>query len=367
MPANNIRVFLSSRVNSEFNQTITDYSLMDLRKKIKSTLEEELILGEKLIEVIINEDSFEGDYTKDWYQNCLTEIEKSHIIIILYSGEAGWSEEGTNDNGICHEEFILAYSKFSRLYFVFDLSHYFDLNPSDQEREKNKRFANDLHDNGALQESIIAKTKESLESTILGQIHKKILTTLSRSIETLKLLSLSSNTYDSTLAWSKHSYSQRVKNMEKILSESCEQEEFFKGIMKQYHAIPDNMSVGDARNLINRPFLEEYDLIDNKHSKGMIHFITVYGNATQIQAKNLVGYPDLTVIKGPFGFYLWDKIRHIQIFFLSKCINPETIRSRIMEVRNWIKASKELNNIHDRAEGRYKINQTIKEMQKYAD
>jgi len=217
-------------------------------------------------------------------------------------------------------------------------------------------------------ESINADSAEELEDKIITQIKKKLLLSIATSIDLLKSHSRSSNTFESTLDWSKLSYNQRIKEMEDQLEASHKDEEGFNDIIMLYHAIPDHMSVADARNRINRPFLEEYNLLEEYEGldKGMIHMIAVYGSATEIQAKNLVGYPDLTVIKGPFGFYLWDKIRHIQIFFLSKCINPETIRSRINEVRNWIKASKELNNIRQRAEGRYKINLTIKEMQKYA-
>lgn len=369
MASETIKVFLSSRVNSQFEKEITGYSLKELRQKIKSSLEGESILGTKLIEVIINEDSFNGDFTKDWYQHCLKELQDSHVIIMLYSGEAGWSEEGTNDNGICHEEFILAFSKFSELTYGFDLSDYFDLKPSQEEAEKNQRFADAISDNGMFLESISATTSTSLESKIIKQIHKKLLDTITKSITVLKHQSFSSNIYESTLDWSKLSYSQRAKEMEVMLSECCQNESSFKTVIKQYHAIPDNMSVADARNRINRPFLEEYTLLDDypKLKKGIIHFIAVYGSATEIQAKNLVGYPDLTVIKTPFGFYLWDKIRHIQLFFLSKCINREKIRSKILEVRNWIKASRELDNILRRAEGRYQINQTIKKVQKYAD
>ena len=323
-----------------------------------------------MIQVVINEDSFNGNFSRDWYQQCLLELRQSHICVILYSEDSGWFQPGTDDNGICHEEFIMAFSQMSQTTFGFNLSNLVEpIKATKEKKERNTRFEKEIKSNGVFLESINADSAEELEVKIITQIKKKLLHSIATSIELLKSHSRSSNTFESTLDWSKLSYNQRISEMEKQLIDSHQKDELFKDVIISYHAIPDHMSVADARNRINRPFLEEYELLDNYKgfNKGIIHMIAVYGSATEIQAKNLVGYPDLTVIKGPFGFYLWDKIRHIQIFFLSRCINPETIRSRIMEVRNWIKASKELNNIHNRAEGRYKINLTIKEMQKYAD
>jgi len=371
MNAKPIRVFISSRVYSKlYNKFGEDYTLSNLRVKIKETLEAEELLGEKIIQVVINEDSFNGNFSKDWYQQCLLELRQSHACVILYSEDSGWFQPGTDDNGICHEEFIIAFSQMSQTTFGFNLSNLVEpIKATKEKKERNTRFEKEIKSNGVFLESINADSAEELEVKIITQIKKKLLHSIATSIDLLKSHSRSSNTFESTLDWSKLSYNQRINEMEKQLMDSHQKDELFKDVIISYHAIPDHMSVADARNRINRPFLEEYDLLDKYkgYDKGIIHMIAVYGSATEIQAKNLVGYPDLTVIKGPFGFYLWDKIRHIQIFFLSRCINPETIRSRIMEVRNWIKASKELNNIHDRAEGRYKINQTIKEMQKYAD
>ena len=97
------------------------------------------------------------------------------------------------------------------------------------------------------------------------------------------------------------------------------------------------MSVSEARNMIGRPFLQENkELETSKLKSGIIRFIAVYGNATAIQIKNLVGYPDLIVIKTTFGYYLWESNMHIQMFFLTKCINPQTIRTRFTEVSNWL-------------------------------
>ena len=96
----------------------------------------------------------------------------------------------------------------------------------------------------------------------------------------------------------------------------------------------------------------------------MIHFLAVYGNATEIQVKNLVGYPDLTVIKATFGFYLWEKNMHIQMFFLPACNNPQKIERRLSQLINWLRESLEQSKIVMRAKARYSILHAINEAEK---
>jgi hypothetical protein len=134
----------------------------------------------------------------------------------------------------------------------------------------------------------------------------------------------------------------------------------FTQVIKSYHGIPDNMTVADARNLIGRPFLTEYkDVLTSKLKSGIIHFVAVYGNATETQIKSLVGYPDLTVIKASFGFYLWENTMHIQMFFLKSCINPQTIKTRKSEVTNWLSNSREQSKILAKAKARYSILEAV--------
>ena len=58
---NRIKVFLSSRVNSDFSGLDQSYSMKDLRAFISDSLESASFLGEKIIEVVKNEDNFNAD------------------------------------------------------------------------------------------------------------------------------------------------------------------------------------------------------------------------------------------------------------------------------------------------------------------
>ncbi|HMG15826.1 MAG TPA: hypothetical protein VK590_10280 [Saprospiraceae bacterium] len=63
----------------------------------------------------------------------------------------------------------------------------------------------------------------------------------------------------------------------------------------------------------------------------------------------------MVVIKAAFGFYLWEKNYQIQMFFLKNCINPQTVKTRLSEVINWLNSSKEQSKIIQRAKARYSI------------
>jgi hypothetical protein len=204
-----------------------------------------------------------------------------------------------------------------------------------------------------------------LEKDVLTQINGYLLEAIGKSFETRKEEVLGSGVFGVTLDWSKMSYSERQEAMLAKLKLTFNTIPGLETVLKAFHAIPDNMSVADARNLIRRPFLFEHELIKGKNEKsGIIHFVGVYGSATEIQVKNLVGYPDLTVIKGTFGFYLWEKNSQIQMFFITRCINPQTIKTRLSQLTNWLNSSGEKPKIVVRSMARFSILKAMNEAKK---
>jgi hypothetical protein len=352
-----IRVFISSRVKSPFLGLDQKFKLTDLRKYISDSLKSEKFLGENILEVLINETSFKGNFSKDSFDNCLDTMRSCHVIIILYNGEAGWSANDVPTNGICHEEFLVAISEFSEMTWAINLCSYFKLPDKGKEKEKNDAFINDFNRFSKTRDEISEpKTIEDLKNAVLTQIKGYILEAVWESFETQKEEVRVSNVFGSTLDWSKLTYNERQAELQSVLDSTFRAIPPFIRILKAFHAVPDNMSVADARNMIGRPFIEEHELIKKKKEKsGVIHFVGVYGNATEIQVKNLVGYPDLVVIKGTFGFYLWEKNVHIQMFFMVKCINPQTIKRRLSQLINWLNESGEESKIIVRAKARYSI------------
>jgi hypothetical protein len=355
-----LQVFISSRVHSEFQLKGVHYALTDLRQYIKSSLDNEEFLGEQILDVIINEQNFYSSIAKNVFDGLIAKMNDSNIIIILYNGEAGWSAEGVPTFGICHEEFLVAAEKFSELTNVIDLSDYFTLPDSGEAKQKNDLFQDEVKKSSVSKVGVTGKTVEDIQEFVLTEIKGFILATIESSFAVRKQIVAGAGTFGESLDWSKMNYSERQEKIIEKLKVTFDSLPGLSQAIKAYWAIPDNMSVAEARNRIGRPFIDEHDLINHRPEKsGVIHFIAVYGNATEIQVKNLVGYPDLTVIKSSFGYYLWEKTTHIQMFFLVKCNNPSKIVTSLTRVNNWLHNSRELPRIVNRAKARYSILEAI--------
>jgi hypothetical protein len=93
-----IKLFLSSRVNSNFQRLDTPYTLEALRSYLRKALESATYLDEQLLEIKMNEESFDGTLKKDAFDTCLAVMRSSNIIVILYNGEAGWALAGSDSS-----------------------------------------------------------------------------------------------------------------------------------------------------------------------------------------------------------------------------------------------------------------------------
>jgi hypothetical protein len=364
---NKIKIFISSKVNPVFEGlTEKDYTLEKLRKFIKTELEKELFLGEKVFDVILNEEGFEANFTQDAFNACLDKVSLADVIIILYNGDAGWApDKKKNVNGICHEEYLIAAKDHPGMTFGINISgHFKKATYNADQKVRNKSFQDDVESMYRFKEYSAAKNATELQNNILKLIKNDIQSSSEKAFKAKKEADLSNTIFGKTLDWSKLNYNQRVTELKSEAEKDFKDFAPFKDIIVTHNIIPDNMSVTDARNYIKRPFLYEQETIKSrKEKKGVIHLISLYGNATEIQVKNLVGHPDLTVIKTSFGFYLWEQSTHIQIFFLINCKNPNTIKTRVQQAEIWLKSSKELSKVQQRSIARYSILEAINKSQ----
>ncbi len=362
-----IKIFISSKVNPVFEGlTEKDYTLGKLRAFIKTQLEAETFLGEKIFDVILNEDGFEADFTKSAFDTCLKRVSGADVIIILYNGDAGWApDKKKNVNGICHEEYLMAVKDHPGMTFGINISgHFAKVKYSAEQQVRNKSFQDDIDSYYRFKEYSEAKNVTELQNYILKLIKADIQSSSEKAFKAKKVADLSNTVFGKTLDWSKLNYNQRVTELKSEAEKDFKDFAPFKDIIVTHNIIPDNMSVTDARNYIKRPFLYEQETIKgNKLKKGVVHLISIYGSATETQVKNLVGHPDLTVIKTEFGFYLWEQCTHIQIFFLINCKNPSIIKTRVQLVEIWLKSSKELSKVQQRSVARYSILEAINKSQ----
>jgi hypothetical protein len=89
------------------------------------------------------------------------------------------------------------------------------------------------------------------------------------------------------------------------------------------------LSISEAKELVGQPFLgdhRDYDFLNKQNVIGPIHFIGCHKSITEGQARKILGFPDATIVKAPFGINLADNVQMIQIVFLQDCRNEtETI------------------------------------------
>jgi hypothetical protein len=134
---------------------------------------------EKILEVLINEENFDGSIKKTAFDDCMTVMRSANIIIILYNGEAGWSIAGDNTtNGICHEEFLIATSNFRDMSFMVDLSHLFEPADNPAEQKKNDQFQKDVRDSFPPMPGVRAKNIDELKAAVLSQGKRYVLKAL---------------------------------------------------------------------------------------------------------------------------------------------------------------------------------------------
>jgi len=350
-----ITLYISSRSNTKSVGLEKTIKLSDLRTKLRDALEKETFLGEDIIEIIIHENNFDADGSQDAYQVSLTKMDKCNIVVILYNGDSGWNAASTG-NGICHDEYLKAVDEFSQMMHVINVSEVFPKSKSlAGENEKDLNFQAAVTKNGfSWAENITALTVDELYKKTISQIKSLIISDLEKAFKTQKYHVKKSTVYGATLQFAQLTYAERADRIMQKLKEKAPV--LFPEIILNMDAVPDNMSVSNARAYIGRPFLDELSIIKGKKEEiGVIHIIAVYGTVTELQVKNLVGFPDLAVNKTTFGFYLWDTTNHIQMFFLQKCINTDAVGQHVNYLEQWLKTSGERANIMNRAKARFSI------------
>lgn len=356
------KIFISSRNNDTIVVgESNDQNLSDIRLWLKEELEKEKLLEKELFDIRINE-TFNQDASLDSYHACLDEVDQADFVIILYNGEAGWAPDGV-EMGICHAEFARAIEKSAKKTAIIDIQKF---SPSISTDPKsvllNDLFKNDINSFNRFNNPLKLSGKHNIEN-FKNTLLKEIKNTIHKHL--LNRIKLANTYYDlsgntkTILDWKKLKYSDRNNVIKEALIKLITQSPSFDDINIIANAIPDNMSVEDAKSFTGRPFLEDHIKISESEKTGPLHFIAVYGNATEIQVKNLIGYPDVSVIKDEFGIYVWEQNNHIQMVFLTDCKTQSAISSKFILFNNWASSSGEIDKIKTRAKARLHILQAI--------
>ena len=342
-----IRVMLSSRCNDLFPLSTQPQSrLSTLRAEIKKEVENVVVLGRKPFEVWINEDAVEPAELDAW-DVCIRQANDCDVFVMLYNGNAGWI--GTAENasiGICHAEFEAAYARAPDKIAIIDIfEHGSQGAPS---KPADKRFQERVRRENRFGPP--AKTPASLKEAIRRSI---VDTTISLAQKGVFSAGRGRGYLGPALDWRRLNYGARQVAMIESLGSALAPKSSIKNagyraaeiegkaILFCLNAIPDSMSVAEAREMVGQPHLK--DVSAAKHLSrlhgGPVHLIACHKGATETQAKRMLGFADATFVPAPFGIYVIDPVQAIQLVLIANCADANATRHGVQRFIEWLPQS----------------------------
>jgi hypothetical protein len=364
-----IRVMLSSRCNDRFPPTrVGSQILSEIRKELKAEIEAAEIFGRTVFEVWINEDAPAAPGSSDSWEHCLRQAREADVVIVLSNGNAGWAKAG-GDLGICHAELMTALTTAPGKVRVISLGRV--QGKSSEERERNKRFQDELH-----RENLFHSKAESVDE-LKTRVQEAIADALvGLAQQGVREASRAPFDRGQALDWVRLDFLARRDVMLQVLRSALVQRPGTQSLGENLllslgqskvlfvpHAIPAALSVPQALEMVGQPFLRDFKLADQlkRQVGGPVHVIACQRTATENQATRLLGFVDATVVKTRFGIYVADNVQKIQFAFIANCRDETTTRHGVQRFLEWLEHTGEAEQLAARAISRAKIVTAIAE------
>lgn len=358
-----LRVMISSRNNDRFPPNGSGRLLSDIRKELKAELEELKIFGKKILEVWINEETPPKGGTWDSWEVCLQAANDADILIALSNGNAGWAKTG-GEIGICHAELETALSRSPakvRLISLGDIAI-----TSTEEGQRNERFQEYLKAQSLFRGGVVA-TEDDLNERVKEAVRDALL-----ALAQMGVREASKGRFHSgqALDWTRLDFSARRNEMRRILREAMRARNGSSDdgdhlivhigrtdVLVVPDAIPAALSIAQAKELVGQPFLRDHQLHTalSRRRGGPLHVIGCHKTATEAQATKMLGFPDATVVSGPFGIFVADPIQKVQFAFIVNCRDETTTRHGVQRFFEWLTQTDEENEVANRAKARARI------------
>jgi len=366
MPIDKVRVMISSRCKGYPTQDGGTFELGRLRLFLKAPVDTEKVFDQIVFQCFTNEHEPAKAASRDLWDECLKEIRRSHIVIALYNGDAGWSGEEADD-GICHAELVAAlYSGRDRSFVVQPPQT--AKTPTARDKRFRARFDKELQFTGPL-----AATVDAALALVLQTLAEAV-ANLARGGATM--LRKESYSLGEALDWSRLAYIERKATMEAACIAALTDHTpgtpapvngrhacvriGGAATLLCVHAIPAATSLATAREMVGRPFLADHvHLRAAPKAHGPVHVIACHRGATEKQATDLLGFPDATVVSTSFGIYVVDPIQCIQLVLLANCRDQATTRYAAQRLFDWLDRSSQDDALAGYAKARGRIVRAI--------
>ncbi len=376
-----LRVMISSRCDDKFPAGPTEWPLTEIREQLKHEIEALQVFGKQLFEVWINEDAPPQGGNLDSWSVCLRAAQECDIFICLFTGYAGWANNG-GSIGICHAELMAVLSTTPGKVRIIEIDEEKiaikmekSLEKKRSAAERNQSFKKFVKVQNLFRGGIVAtvddlkqRVKEALYDALLGLAQAGV-----REVSKGRFHS------GQALDWSRLDFQGRRKEMTRVLREAMlkrtaaqEDGEHLivtladNQLLVVPDAIPAAFSVAPARDMVGQPFLYDYKFsrVLNKFKGkrgGPVHIIACHKTATEAQAMKLLGFPDATVVSAPFGIFVADDIQKVQFAFIVNCRDESTTRHGVQRFFEWLSQTGEDARVATRAQARARIVSAIAE------
>ena len=358
-----LKVMISSRCNDEILSASGDaVALTEVRRQIKQELEAATVFERNVFEVWINEDATAQAGTDTSWQECIKQVDRADLVIVLFNGDAGWRSSSI---GICHAELERALKHGPakvRLVRLLPMAK----NRTGADRKADDRFRayvgeQNLFSPGANNsDEVVARCRELAAEALV-----ELARTGAREVRRGRYHT------GQALAWSRLDFLGRKKAIEDVVLDGLESQDTARRgtaersvsvelgshrVLLCVHAVPAAMSVAAARELVGQPFLRDHLLVaDLSVSVGPLHLVACHRGITETQARGLLGQPDVTVVSAPFGVFAADEVQKSQLLFLANCRDDSSTRHSLQRALEWLGQTQEGERVGVRAAGRARI------------
>lgn len=365
----NIRVMISSRSKQPFPYKGKNTSLLsEVREDLASLIQVESMFEEPLFEPWINEPAVAA--TRDIWDECMARVQRTDLLIAIYSGDAGWAKEG-GEVGICHAELEKGLNSARDKVRVLQVEPLAPLREgSDGKRDllfrefvqRQQLFTGTPCKNG---EELIALCRRTLREAVAQMVRLGV-----------REASRGKFYIGEALQWTRLDFRTRQRKMERVLTDTLldryegQRLEDPQGValtvlgeklLVVCSAIPGSYSIPEAREHANQVFLRDWQYASTLKSDliGPVHFVACNRSMTESQAIRQLGFADATIVTAPFGVYVADGVQKMQLVYLANCRDETTIRYQVQRAFDWLEAAGERALFLERAAARARIVQAI--------
>jgi hypothetical protein len=220
----------------------------------------------------------------------LREIDDADIVLVIYNGNAGWTVLPTGI-GICHAELERALAQAPAKVRLIALSPLpTPLTDADTRFRDYVNTQSPFRSSASTGEELITAAKAALAAGIVHQVG-------------LGLIEAKKGKYHlgAALDRTRLDFENRKQTMENVIEEALGSKK--SGLVAidkvkmvfVVHAIPDSFSTAEAREMVGRPFLVDYRMVDaaplkNAANHGPVHLIGVHKSMTEFDSRFCRGY-----------------------------------------------------------------------------